>query len=428
VGFYLRKSFRMGPVRLNLSKSGLGMSAGVRGARLGISSTGRSYVHAGRGGLYLRRYLDSSTASGRKARQLRATSEPIILNEDTDVTFPSSQVPHSTSHLESKVVRRKKRVAIYLLMPLAGLLVAGVTAGKGFTGVAAALTTVISLVLLLLWPLPMWKAWRKNRAGSKLGVLLKDSLSSGRPLALRQLEVISIALADPRLTSDDRKYQCSRAYLELVLTLVEDRRVLDEELQLLRKVEEIFQLPWEFVQEARADAFRDAYLEAIADKELTEDEEQALVHIRDAFKIPESALESELNVVRQLREVRVIRQGKLPVFDPSKPLQKSEVCHYEAPARILKEKNLRSFQSEGQKYKVRGLIIDKEGTLFVTSKRLLIVHQGTTTIPLDRIIDLEVDYDQSLLTITKDGVRAPVLLTTPDVMKAGAILAAAANL
>jgi len=54
--FYLRKSFRLGPLRLNLSKRGVGVSGGVTGARIGIDATGREYVHAGRRGLYYRAF------------------------------------------------------------------------------------------------------------------------------------------------------------------------------------------------------------------------------------------------------------------------------------------------------------------------------------------------------------------------------------
>ncbi|MBN2579097.1 MAG: DUF4236 domain-containing protein [Pirellulales bacterium] len=57
MGYYLRKSFRIGPVRFNLSKSGIGVSAGVKGARFGVRPDGRSYVHAGRYGLYFRQEL-----------------------------------------------------------------------------------------------------------------------------------------------------------------------------------------------------------------------------------------------------------------------------------------------------------------------------------------------------------------------------------
>jgi hypothetical protein len=54
VGFYLRKAFRLGPLRLNLSKRGLGASVGEPGARVGLDATGTPYVHSGRGGLYYR--------------------------------------------------------------------------------------------------------------------------------------------------------------------------------------------------------------------------------------------------------------------------------------------------------------------------------------------------------------------------------------
>ena len=56
--FYLRKSIKFGPLRINFSKSGLGASAGVTGLRVGTGSKGR-YLHAGRGGLYFRRVFSS---------------------------------------------------------------------------------------------------------------------------------------------------------------------------------------------------------------------------------------------------------------------------------------------------------------------------------------------------------------------------------
>ena len=64
MGFYIRKALKVGPLRFNLSKSGVGVSAGVKGLRLGTGPRG-SYVHMGRGGLYFRKSLNS--ASGRAA-------------------------------------------------------------------------------------------------------------------------------------------------------------------------------------------------------------------------------------------------------------------------------------------------------------------------------------------------------------------------
>jgi hypothetical protein len=60
MGFYLRKSIKVGPIRFNLSKSGVGVSAGVTGFRIGTGPRG-NYVHMGRGGIYYRKTLPSGT-------------------------------------------------------------------------------------------------------------------------------------------------------------------------------------------------------------------------------------------------------------------------------------------------------------------------------------------------------------------------------
>jgi hypothetical protein len=54
MAWFLRKSFRLGPLRLNLSKRGLGASVGVKGLRAGVDASGKPYVAGGRGGIYFR--------------------------------------------------------------------------------------------------------------------------------------------------------------------------------------------------------------------------------------------------------------------------------------------------------------------------------------------------------------------------------------
>ncbi len=58
MGWYLRKSLKVGPIRFNLSKSGIGTSVGVKGLRIGSGPRGR-YIHAGREGLYFRQSLSN---------------------------------------------------------------------------------------------------------------------------------------------------------------------------------------------------------------------------------------------------------------------------------------------------------------------------------------------------------------------------------
>ena len=72
MGWYLRKSFRAGPVRWNLSKRGIGMSVGLRGLRVGTGPRG-PYIAGGRGGVYFRQSLRSHRSKRSAARTPTAT-------------------------------------------------------------------------------------------------------------------------------------------------------------------------------------------------------------------------------------------------------------------------------------------------------------------------------------------------------------------
>jgi len=72
MAWYLRKSVSVGPIRFNLSKSGVGASVGVTGFRIGMRPDGSSYVHAGRHGLYMREEL-----GGRQGVSQAVTSQPV---------------------------------------------------------------------------------------------------------------------------------------------------------------------------------------------------------------------------------------------------------------------------------------------------------------------------------------------------------------
>lgn len=62
MGFHVRKSLRVGPFRFNLSKSGVGVSAGVKGIRIGTGPRG-NYVRIGADGLRYRTSLPAGNAS-----------------------------------------------------------------------------------------------------------------------------------------------------------------------------------------------------------------------------------------------------------------------------------------------------------------------------------------------------------------------------
>ena len=62
MGFYVRKSIKAGPFRFNLSRSGVGVSVGVPGFRVGSGPRG-NYVNVGRHGVYYRAALGGGRTS-----------------------------------------------------------------------------------------------------------------------------------------------------------------------------------------------------------------------------------------------------------------------------------------------------------------------------------------------------------------------------
>ena len=74
MGFYVRKSLKAGPFRFNLSKSGIGVSAGVPGLRVGSGPRG-NYVNMGTHGVYYRASLNGQrSATHGRPRSQRAVS------------------------------------------------------------------------------------------------------------------------------------------------------------------------------------------------------------------------------------------------------------------------------------------------------------------------------------------------------------------
>ena len=112
MGLYLRKSVKVGPLRFNLSKSGVGVSAGVRGLRFGAGPRG-NYVHMGSQGIYYRATLPTggprrppAAPAVSPAPSPQATHEPLQEIESADV---SQIVDSSSAELLGELNAKRKR-------------------------------------------------------------------------------------------------------------------------------------------------------------------------------------------------------------------------------------------------------------------------------------------------------------------------------
>lgn len=99
MGLYLRKSVRVGPLRFNLSKGGVGVSAGIKGFRVGTGPRG-NYVHMGAGGIYYRATIPSASLRTRPASP-KGPGRPML---GTPPVLPLPHQPPSISHTHGPMV------------------------------------------------------------------------------------------------------------------------------------------------------------------------------------------------------------------------------------------------------------------------------------------------------------------------------------
>jgi len=95
MGYYLRKSFKVGPIRLNLSRSGIGTSIGIPGMRLGVRPDGKAYIHAGRHGVYFRQQVGGT--------RRHTTHEPATVGGST-IAYPTASAAQIANASNSDLV------------------------------------------------------------------------------------------------------------------------------------------------------------------------------------------------------------------------------------------------------------------------------------------------------------------------------------
>jgi hypothetical protein len=147
MGFYLRKAIPFGPFRLNLSKSGIGLSAGVTGFRVGVGPRG-SYVHAGRGGLYYRQSLGqgSNQRDGAGGLAGSAATQAIEIDSGNALDMVDSSAAELLAELNSK--RRKAS-----LQPIAWLFAVAGSLNALAIGMPPLWLAFAALLLLFLVPI-----------------------------------------------------------------------------------------------------------------------------------------------------------------------------------------------------------------------------------------------------------------------------------
>jgi hypothetical protein len=140
MGFYLRRSVSVGPFRFNLSGSGVGVSVGVPGLRVGSGPRG-NYVHLGRGGVYYRRTIPAGSVPTPMAT-------PSVTMQEIESGAASAIVDASSSDLLNELRAKRRAIALRPFAIVAALLLLVMAFNSG-SGWAILLVALLGLALIL---------------------------------------------------------------------------------------------------------------------------------------------------------------------------------------------------------------------------------------------------------------------------------------
>lgn len=376
MGFYLRKSFRAGPVRLNLSKSGLGVSAGVKGLRVGSGPRG-NYIHAGRGGLYYRKNL------GGKTRYSSSSSDSSGLLGVIGVI-----------------------IALVILVNLAQWLVEN----------PVALIAIISAAILIFGFI-FYKKYSKQKTINNYKrtldeIFILESLKFDRQL----LTSIKKKLERINCNNDISKIE-KNIYDAVLDKILDDRKITEKEKTSILDLESIVSIDEQYKKETKIEIFNSYYIEAVEDRIITESELETLQNITEGLGIDYSDIEKEMQTVREIIKMQQLIYPLPQIDNVPVTIQKSENPFYSANGKVLSRKKAARNSCDGYEYSVK-----RDGVLVVTDKRVIVVKEGTTAVKMTDILDVEVDIDNKFILLSKGTSSTPTIIQTEEALFCGKVI------
>jgi hypothetical protein len=127
MSFYIKKSIRVGPMRFNLSNSGVGVSIGIKGLRIGTGPRG-NYIHMGAGGISYRASLSPNDPPATRKNNLQARDDYTVERNQTHAPLEDIESSHVTQIVESssrelldELNSKRKKLRIWPLVAIISL-------------------------------------------------------------------------------------------------------------------------------------------------------------------------------------------------------------------------------------------------------------------------------------------------------------------
>jgi hypothetical protein len=193
----------------------------------------------------------------------------------------------------------------------------------------------------------------------------------------------------------------------------------EEELSWLDSIAKVIRI--KSVATAQLEVVRPLMWELMADGEVDRDEELLIGQVLKRLNISKSDLSEEWDALEQFIRGRDLKD-QLPTVEVEIPLQRNEVCHHATTGSFMEMKTTRTYTVDGERMKDQELKPIKKGAIYITSKRILMVGDGTSSIPHEKILEAEIDQDEKTVSIIKDGRQKPLYLHAADAIYCGLLI------
>jgi len=427
MAFYLRKAFKVGPLRLNLSKSGLGLSAGVTGARIGLSPKG-AYVHGGRHGIYYRKYLKKGKGNPTGSRPVTKSSSTLaptsyIPNEtevlkqwrssgthyslvDTNVTFSNSLATQKAPY---------KAPDDYLPNP---------TSYKGPSKMVLVLSTLAFFVTLYFSTVSMAVPFFLIGCAAFTYRMMNDRAYAQAEKALTDITIRTEQIQgfpDSAMAMINRlpkrwKYWVS-VKLQIVLSELAMRHQEIDMNALFQSLDSRLLIDSDTVAHIRGSIFSMILDEMLSDHQLDEKEDLAIKRILGSSGLDKSSIDRESTRINHYRILKEAISEKLKPIEVDIPLVQGEVAYFEVtPVRLLTERVQNRFQRNRIQYVEMGYEVELEGRLVLTDRRVLLIDSGSREYRINQILDITTDPDAGIIELTMSGRQTPVILSSQNLM------------
>ena len=407
MGFFIRKAFKAGPLRINLSKGGVGVSGGVTGARIGLNRKG-AYVYGGRHGLYYRERIGNRKKSRRSPDHIKPDGRPVEINAngttdlfvDTGATFPSPYdliEPHPWPELIETTPRYKNPMMWVLLIFLIAV----------STVIPNPVVWAVSAIgfLLISWSIFSDYSWRKK--GHRMVETIAGAFESD-PKTVNLNVMYQFETKAPKRFNERFMPDLFCVIIQIAMEKMDDAYIFS-----YNKLEKQIPVSDAFIQNTKQAILTRRMDAVLEDHLLTEKEELEIRELIKKLDLSDQFIFEELQYLNLAQSVRKEMESPLVEQDCPVPLVRGENCYavFE-DVRLLEERVQDRFQHKRIQYRKLGYEKQIEGTLVITDRRILLYGSGSREYRLNKVLDVTTDLEANTIEITISGRKNPIYLTS----------------